>query len=538
MGIIARISTFFSYLLGLLFPVFASVREMRDIGPKMFWLLHFILLVAAVVLLYLLNQRIDMSQYLQGPLTFLRPIWIPVVFLTVYALLWVAGIVWRLLNVGEEASDWPDIDEAWEDAAQALRRSRIDWSNVPVFVVLGRPHGGEDMLFKAGQPKLPLKNLSRDASPIQVFACPDAIFLTCPGASLLALQSLNLGGQLELGGGSPAVDDESKSIDGGGDIFQTMAPTGQAAEALEIIQEARARGREVGRLTEEEKHLLKLRSKKKHASLLRDRELVERTESRLKHICKLLVRERRPFCPINGVLLLLPVAAADSDDDAQQTAQIAKKELDLLRTKLQMNAPVLTMICDIDTLPGFDEFIGRFPPDQRQRRVGQRFPVTFAASEQEAQAKLEEAVSFVCQYTLPTWVFKLFSCEGGADGATLESSVEGNTKLFRLMSYLRMRSKRLGQLVRSAVVSDRAEPLRFAGCYLAGTGNTQADQAFIPGVFHRLIEEQDNVSWTNEALREDVGYHRITRMGYLVLVLIVAGVAGLGGYQWFVRGRQ
>ncbi|HMP01262.1 MAG TPA: type VI secretion protein IcmF/TssM N-terminal domain-containing protein [Gemmatales bacterium] len=284
--------------------------------------------------------------------------------------------------------------------------------------------------------------------------------------------------------------------------------------------------------------MLKLRSKKKHASLLRDRELVERTESRLKHICKLLVRERRPFCPINGVLLLLPVAAADSDDDAQQTAQIAKKELDLLRTKLQMNAPVLTMICDIDTLPGFDEFIGRFPPDQRQRRVGQRFPVTFAASEQEAQAKLEEAVSFVCQYTLPTWVFKLFSCEGGADGATLESSVEGNTKLFRLMSYLRMRSKRLGQLVRSAVVSDRAEPLRFAGCYLAGTGNTQADQAFIPGVFHRLIEEQDNVSWTNEALREDVGYHRITRMGYLVLVLIVAGVAGLGGYQWFVRGRQ
>jgi hypothetical protein len=536
MGLLTRISGFFSYLLGLLFPVFATVREVRNLGPKLFWLLHVVLVAVALVLLYLANQRLELARYLEGRIPAIKDFWLPLVFLFVYAIQWLVRVILRLLSAGEDGSDWPDIDEAWNEATYELRRARIDWANVPVFLVLGRPQGGEDMLFRAGQPKLPLKNLSRAQAPLQVFACPDAIFLTVPGASLMALQSLNLAGKLDLAGGSPAVDEEGKTI-GGGDIFQTMAPTGQAAEALEIIQEARQRGREVGRLTEEEKHLLKIRSKKKHASLLRDRELVERAESRLRHVCRLLVRERRPFCPINGVLLLLPIAAVDTDDDAQQTALVAKKELDLLRARLQMNAPVLTMICDIDTLPGFEEFINRFPDDQRQRRVGQRFPVAFAATEQEAQAKLEEAVSFVCQYTLPTWVFKLFSCEGGTSGVTLEQSVAGNTKLFRLMSYLRLRSKRLGQLVRTAVVSDRGEPLRFAGCYLAGTGNSTATQAFIPGVFHRMIEEQDNVSWTNEALREDANYHRLTNLGYLFLLAVTAAVGLIAAYEFIWKKK-
>lgn len=531
MGLISRISSFFSYLLGLLFPVFATVREVRDIGPRLFWILHLILVATAVVLLYLVNQRQELHQALQGRYPAIKDIWLPLIFLFVYAIQWLVRVILRLMST-EDSSAWPDIDAAWEEASQALRRSRLDWSSVPVFLVLGRPQGGEEVFFRAGHPKLPLKNLSRERAPIQVFACTDAIFLTVPEASLLALQCLNLAGKLELGGGSPATADEGKTIGGGGDIFQTMAPTGQAAEALEIIQEARARGREVSRLTEEEKHLLKIRSKKKHAALLRDRELVERTESRLRHVCRLLVRERRPYCPINGILLLLPVTSADTDEDAQQTAQIAKKELDLLRAQLQMNAPILAMICDIDTLPGFDEFISRFPEDQRQRRVGQRFPVAFAASEQEAQAKLEEAVNFVCQYTLPTWVFKLFSCEGGPANLTFQASVSGNTKLFRLMSYLRLRSKRLAQLVRSAVVSDRGEPLRFAGCYLAGTGPNTETQAFIPGVFHRLIEEQDNVSWTNEALREDARYHRLTTLGYLTLALAVALVGVLAAYEF------
>ena len=37
----------------------------------------------------------------------------------------------------------------------------------------------------------------------------------------------------------------------------------------------------------------------------------ERYAARLRHLCRLIKRDRLGFCPINGILVLLPVSAAD-----------------------------------------------------------------------------------------------------------------------------------------------------------------------------------------------------------------------------------
>jgi len=110
-----------------------------------------------------------------------------------------------------------------------------------------------------------------------------------------------------------------------------------------------------------------------------------------------------------------------------------------------------------------------------------------------------------------------------------------NAKLFLFMHDLRQRQKRLGRLLAQAIVTKEGEPLLFGGCYLGATGpDPNRDQAFVAGVFRRLADEENNVSWTAEALAEEAAYSRTVALCQTALVsLIVAelGLLGLGFYR-------
>ncbi len=74
-------------------------------------------------------------------------------------------------------------------------------------------------------------------------------------------------------------------------------------------------------------------------------------------------------------------------------------------------------------------------------------------------------------------------------------------------------------------------PLLFGGLYLAATGNTEAtQQAFVAGVFSRLIEGQSAVYWTDQTLTEEATYQRWISIGWAVVAFLVVGVAAL---MWF-----
>src|SRR5205085_10340970 len=98
----------------------------------------------------------------------------------------------------------------------------IDLTAAPLFLVLGRPAGGEAALFQAAQLQLAVKMAPpRGDAPLHVFANRDGIYVTCAGASLLGRQSL-----LFVGVGSGP---ESNGSAGGGladnAIDRTMVPT-------------------------------------------------------------------------------------------------------------------------------------------------------------------------------------------------------------------------------------------------------------------------------------------------------------------------
>jgi len=127
-------------------------------------------------------------------------------------------------------------------------------------------------------------------------------------------------------------------------------------------------------------------------------------------------------------------------------------------------------------------------------------------------------------------VYALFRTETpGGEGVT--DVLQGNSAILTFLTELREREAKLVELISSSCLTHADEPLLFGGCYLAGTGNDPAtQQAFAEGVFKRLVEDQDLVSWTADALQEDGRDHQRARvMSILLGILITLGALAAAG---------
>src|SRR4051794_30181610 len=105
---------------GLLMPMFAAPRDVRRFGPALRWLLHAVLFALVVVVLYAAHRWLDLDRYLRLPSPAFRDLWLPLLFVLVYALCWLGRWLWDLISPEREESAFPDIELAWQEAVRAL----------------------------------------------------------------------------------------------------------------------------------------------------------------------------------------------------------------------------------------------------------------------------------------------------------------------------------------------------------------------------------------------------------------------------------
>jgi hypothetical protein len=536
------IKGFFRRLLGLIIPFFRKSRDFQGYSRGFRWFLHILVLVGVLVLLWWINRRFDLGQLLKVPIRIagidLRDFWLPILFLLVYALGWLGWWLYKLLGPEEVSSEFPDIDDAWEEATKALSQAGIGVADAPLFLLLGRTEAGVAALAEAADLRLVVKPTpSTLRAPLHVFGNHEGIYVLCPGASLLGRQAAILAGEaLDLPGMSESS--EGGGADGTIDPGATIRPTaGPVVGIQDIFHKARQQGRKPDQLTAEEQEQIRgliaedeaqqtMRPRKVPPALLKNPSEVARFTARLQHLCRLIARDRQPWCPLNGMLFLVPFAATDTDDLAHQTSEITQRDYSTARDALKVNCPAFAMVCDLESLAGFRDFIERVGEDFRQRRVGTRFPLVPDLEENRSVADMIEAgVDYVCTSLLPNWVYKMFRLE--APGAEdLAATTKGNVRLYQLLNQMRERQKRLRRILSRWTMTPQSGPYLFGGCYLAGTGKNGAkEQAFVKGVFDRLIKEQNYVSWTQEALDEDANLQTWTTRGYIFLgVLAVVGL--------------
>ncbi len=332
----------------------------------------------------------------------------------VYVLAWLGWWLWKLLVTDDSYAEFPDITEAWEDAMQALQQQRIDLRELPLFLLVGRTEGSMEALFKAS--RLPLEGRpapARNDAPLHVFATRDAVYVTCEGASLLGRHAAGLAGEGGEGEANVPTDDDDP-------LDKTNQP-GKAPGAVPEIAAVMARAAPSAatcRPRKSGKIRLLMRQDRVRQPIVRNAAEVELLGARFEHLCRLLVRDRWPYCPINGMLVLLPFAATDTDQDALDAAAACQRDLSVARRVLQVNCPTLAMVCDLETAPGFAAFLEQFPEKQRQQRIGQRSPMAPAletrgrAGDAEARtAMLESLAQWICASVAPGWVYKHFRME-------------------------------------------------------------------------------------------------------------------------------
>jgi hypothetical protein len=451
------------------------------------WIVHFLAVAIVLVLLTVLNDRWDLGRMLRTPAPIFREIWLPLLFLLVYILVWLGWWLWRLTTEPiDDSSDFPDVDDAWEEAVRALNEAGIHLESTPLFLVLGRPRGTEEALFSAAKIKLAVNQAPRRPdSPLYLYANNDAIFVVCAGASLTGKLATLLA----------EASDET--------------PVRRAA----VEQSATAR------------------SPRKSKRLLSDAEQAAVATARFRRLCRRIRESRAPYCGVNGVLALIPFAAGDDDDEAQQAAAVCRRDVAVVREELKTHCPLYVVVCDLETADGFSEFLRLLPSELRDRPMGRDFPLMPDLDRAAIPPMIESGVRWINRDLVRAAVYKLLRAEEmGAD----PNGVQDNRLLYRFCEQMRRREDRLSHLVSRLAAIDWPGPPLLAGCYFAATGrSTEREQAFLAGVFSSMVETQNAVSWTEQVVREDREFKRWARSGYIALSFTASALIVLSYYIWF-----
>src|SRR5438132_2691306 len=132
MSVLSTIWGWIRQLVGLILPVFSKARDFPGMARAVRWILHIILLALILLGLWYVNQTAGLKNVLRNLPDWFKLFWLPVLFLCLYFLSWLAWILWQLLLPEQESSDFPDIDAAWDLALRALGRNGLSVRDLPL----------------------------------------------------------------------------------------------------------------------------------------------------------------------------------------------------------------------------------------------------------------------------------------------------------------------------------------------------------------------------------------------------------------------
>ena len=250
---------------------------------------------------------------------------------------------------------------------------------------------------------------------------------------------------------------------------------------------------------------------------------------RLRYVCKLLKRIRRPTCGINGLITLIPFGLSRVGPlQLSAIAQSARNDVSTVQDTLGIRAPVTAVLVGLEQDKGFTELVRRLQPGLLSRRLGGRFDLRSRPTPEELNTHSDR----LCD-AFEDWVYRLFSRDDGL------AQQRGNRKLYALTSKIRHELKPrlrivLGQAFGCESGDEAAQEegdgsFFFSGCYFAASGEATGQPAFVQGVLKdKLIDEQSKVQWTKDALRTHRFFQIFAVVGWgvaaILAVLVLAEI--------------
>jgi hypothetical protein len=505
------------------------------------WAVVIVIFLVVEYLLYRFNDAMELDRrFLPGLWTPLKPFFAPLLGFLVFLIGVVLYYFFATWETELDDSPFPDMDTAWQTAMQALQQAGMVPSQVSLFLVLGRPESPEVNMFDGAGVKWVVKHSPPDpTAPVHVYAekesspksaHPGAIYVTCRGASVLGKLAGILARDESVLPAAVAITEDSSMA-----LATVGAVDRDAQKAKEIV--AASQGREATVL-EKRKAYRAERGKPLGNDLLSDTEEVNRLKARLAYLCQLIARERGAECAANGIMLLVPLAGTDTIGEAQLTAQACLEDLTTVRKETKIDCPVVTVLADMEDLPGFPEFLTLQRPKELLARRGGSFPMATRLSADEVRQQMRSSLAWVCTTYLQDSVYSVFQSENDAN-KEVSPLFPRNSRLALLLTEMNERRDAVCDIVVSAMMPDDEPMFRYSGFYLAATGATGL-QGFIAGVFQKQVKEQASVTWTEAALETDANAYASANTYATVtyVILAVLGVLLAGMVYWISRGHS
>lgn len=495
-----------------------NALKSRKLMWVVLWVLHFVLLIAIVIGLYVINRHYHLETELLSPFPRLHQYWLPMLFILVYVGCWLGWWFFKLLTDPRDGR-YPDIDAAWSAGLKALNAAGIDPNEVPLFVVIGKPQSGTADFFAATQLPFTVRAEPRTpGAPVQFYATREAVFVACEGASVLARLADAFATRKPAvsvpvaSGGVDLLDSLDRPLDVIAGEPGPPAVSDETAGAVKPGLEDWLPRPGIGEIP----------------SVPSDE--MDRLAARLKYLCRLIAERRRPYCPANGLVWLLPIAGTENDAAADQTAIAARADQLAAETGLQVYCPAVAVVCDAQELPGFRDLLRGLPESlARERLLGRSFPLVPGVPASEQPAVLFAGVDWVARSLMPGVIYQRFGTEAEGNGERWSTA---NVRLWALMDELYTRRGAITRLVGQGIADASGRPPMLAGIYLAGTSPDERDRAFASGVIQQLIALQNNVGWTAAAVAEEKDYIRMAAVGYAAALVLVIAVATFGYTTW------
>lgn len=512
-------------------------RVNRVMWTVVTWLIILTLFLAIEYALYYFNDAINLGRWLPAFSPKLKPFYAPLLGLIVILVCVVLYFFFATWEGEEDESQFPDIDAAWATAMEAVAKAGIVPHQVSLFLVLGRPESAETNMFDGAGTKWVVKHSPPDPNaPIHVYAekesspksaFPGAIYVTCRGASVLGKLAGILARDESVLPAAAAIDDGLENADA-----TVGAVDRDALKAREVV--AASLGREATVL-EKRKAYRADRGKPLGNDLLADNEEVTRLKARLAHLCRLIAKERQSECAANGILLLIPLAGTDTIGEAQLAAQACLEDLTTVRKEFRIDCPVVSLLVDLEDLPGFSEFVSLQRPKELASRRGGSFPMATRMTTDEIRRHLRTSLSWICTTYMQDSVYSVFQTETEANKEVSPLFLR-NSRLTLLLTELNERADAVCDIVMSAMMPENEPMFRYSGFYIAATGAVGV-QGFIAGVFQKLVKEQASVTWTQAALDADAESQQLAgsyaTATYVILFLMMAMIAGWTYFAMF-----
>ena len=223
---------------------------------------------------------------------------------------------------------------------------------------------------------------------------------------------------------------------------------------------------------------------------------MSRTRTVAWHIFRDLRRSRRPVCPLNGILAILPFGLIlRSPADANTIGQSLGGDLKVLNRWLELRCPVVVLTAGLEKEKGFREVVRRVG---RQSAASARFGKgTGQWAINPPQGESLRAVATHACWAFEDEAYSLFR-ERDHVGQT------GNARLFALLCKVRRGiSNRLADILEASCAGDEnSEAMPFGGCYFGAVGTETDQQGFVRAVLDdRLNDLNAELEWTRAAIR-------------------------------------